>query len=92
MILGLSSADGGMTVGLWKLSSLDSRRPPWLPRVTYITHRSADIFLKGGIDHINHGGDGSSGGGDDDDDDENDDGKERQEEMIMMMKIYDNFC
>ena len=29
MILGLSSADCGMTVGLWKLSSLDSRRPPW---------------------------------------------------------------
>ena len=29
MILGLSSADGGMTVGLWKLSSLDGRRPPW---------------------------------------------------------------
>ena len=25
----LSSADGGMTVGLWKLSSLDGRRPPW---------------------------------------------------------------
>ena len=29
MILGLSSADGGMTAGLWKLSSLDGRRPPW---------------------------------------------------------------
>ena len=29
MILCLSSADGGMTVGLWKLSSLDGRRPPW---------------------------------------------------------------
>ena len=29
MILGLSSADGGMTFGLWKLSSLDGRRPPW---------------------------------------------------------------
>ena len=29
VILGLSSADGGMTVGLWKLSSLDGRRPPW---------------------------------------------------------------
>ena len=28
MILGLSSADGEMTVGLWKLSSLDGRRPP----------------------------------------------------------------
>ena len=27
-ILGLSSADGRMTVGLWKLSSLDGRRPP----------------------------------------------------------------
>ena len=25
----LSSADGGMTVGLWKLPSLDGRRPPW---------------------------------------------------------------
>ena len=25
----LSSAVGGMTVGLWKLSSLDGRRPPW---------------------------------------------------------------
>ena len=29
MILGLSSTDVGMTVGLWKLSSLDGRRPPW---------------------------------------------------------------
>ena len=29
MILGLSSADSGMTVGLYKLSSLDGRRPPW---------------------------------------------------------------
>ena len=29
MILGLSSADGGMTVDLWKVSSLDCRRPPW---------------------------------------------------------------
>ena len=29
MILSLSSADGGMTVGLWKLSSLDGRRSPW---------------------------------------------------------------
>ena len=29
MILGLSGADGGITVGLWKLSSLDGRRPPW---------------------------------------------------------------
>ena len=29
MILGLLSADGGMTVGLWRLSSLDGRRPPW---------------------------------------------------------------
>ena len=29
MILGLSSADGGMAVGLWRLSSLDGRRPPW---------------------------------------------------------------
>ena len=29
MILGLSSADGGMTVGLWNLSSLNGRRPPW---------------------------------------------------------------
>ena len=29
MILGLSSANGGMTVGLWKLLSLDGRRPPW---------------------------------------------------------------
>ena len=28
MILGLLSADGEMTVGLWKLSSLDGRRPP----------------------------------------------------------------
>ena len=28
-ILGLSSADGEMTVGLWRLSSLDGRRPPW---------------------------------------------------------------
>ena len=28
-ILGLLSADGGMTVGLWRLSSLDGRRPPW---------------------------------------------------------------
>ena len=26
---GLWSADGGMTVGLWRLSSLDGRRPPW---------------------------------------------------------------
>ena len=25
----LSSADGGMTAGLWKLPSLDGRRPPW---------------------------------------------------------------
>ena len=25
----LSSADGGMMVGLWKLSSLDGCRPPW---------------------------------------------------------------
>ena len=29
MILGLSSADGGMTVGLWRPSSLDGRLPPW---------------------------------------------------------------
>ena len=29
MILGLSNADGGTTVGLWRLSSLDGRRPPW---------------------------------------------------------------
>ena len=29
MILGLSNADGVMTVGLWRLSSLDGRRPPW---------------------------------------------------------------
>ena len=29
MTLGLSSADGGMTVGLWKLSSVGGRRPPW---------------------------------------------------------------
>ena len=29
MILGLASADGGMTVRLWTLSSLDGRRPPW---------------------------------------------------------------
>ena len=29
MKLGLSSADGGMTVVLWKLSSLGGRRPPW---------------------------------------------------------------
>ena len=34
MILGLSSADGGMTVGLWKLSSLDARRPPWYQRLS----------------------------------------------------------
>ena len=35
MILGLSSGDGGMTVGLWRLSSLNSRRPPWYrPQVT----------------------------------------------------------
>ena len=27
--LGLSSTDGGMRIGLWKLSSLDSRQPPW---------------------------------------------------------------
>ena len=26
---GLSSADGGMTVGLWKTVVLDGRRPPW---------------------------------------------------------------
>ena len=29
MILASSSVDGGMTVGLWKLLSLDSHRPPW---------------------------------------------------------------
>ena len=29
MILSLLSADGGMMVGLWKLSSLDGCRPPW---------------------------------------------------------------
>ena len=29
MILGLSSANGGMTVRLWELSSLDGHRPPW---------------------------------------------------------------
>ena len=29
MILGLSSVDSGLTVGLWKLSSLDGRQPPW---------------------------------------------------------------
>ena len=29
MILGLSSADDGMTAELWKLSSLAGRRPPW---------------------------------------------------------------
>ena len=29
MILGLSSADGGMNVWLWKLSSLDGHWPPW---------------------------------------------------------------
>ena len=35
MILDLTSADDGMTVGLWKLSSLDGRRPPWYrPRVS----------------------------------------------------------
>ena len=28
MIFGLWSADGGMTVGLWRRSSLDGRRPP----------------------------------------------------------------
>ena len=28
-ICGLPSTDDGMTVGLWKLSSLDGRRPPW---------------------------------------------------------------
>ena len=34
MIL-LSSADGGMTVGLWRLSSLDGRRPPWYRPLVY---------------------------------------------------------
>ena len=29
MILGLLSANGGITVGLWKLLSLDSCEPPW---------------------------------------------------------------
>ena len=29
MILSLLSADGGVTVGLWKLSSLDGLRPSW---------------------------------------------------------------
>ena len=28
-MIGLSSAEGGMAVGLWKLSSFDGRRPPW---------------------------------------------------------------
>ena len=41
-VRGLPSADGGMTVGLWRLSSLDGRRPPWYrPLVTelQIFHR-----------------------------------------------------
>ena len=41
-VRGLPSAHGGMTVGLWRLSSLDGRRPPWYrPLVTelQIFHR-----------------------------------------------------
>ena len=36
VILGLSSADGGMTVGLWNQSSLDGRRPPWYRLLAWI--------------------------------------------------------
>ena len=38
MILGLSGADGGMTVGLWKLSSLDDRRPSWYRPLVIQSH------------------------------------------------------
>ena len=44
MILGLSSADGGVTVGLWKLSSLDGRRPPWYrPQIIYKTLHTSSL-------------------------------------------------
>ena len=41
MILGLSSADGGMTVGLWKLSSLDGHRSPWYRPLFAVDNDSA---------------------------------------------------
>ena len=48
MILGLSSADGRMTVGLWKLSSLDGRRPPWYRPQTSTRTTTGLLFLSTG--------------------------------------------
>ena len=45
MILGLSSADGGMTVGLWRLSSLDGRRPPWYRPLVWFTKAKRKSLL-----------------------------------------------
>ena len=58
MILGLSSADCGMTVGLWKLSSLDSRRPPWYQPLVYVWAvggdgvGGGDVFVVGWMLHV----------------------------------------
>ena len=46
MILGLSSADGGMTVGLWKLSLLNGRRPPWYRPQTVSGARQGGHYSK----------------------------------------------